>query len=141
MAFERYNNGNSDKTERSSLVVYKDDSFGLTFFLAGVAVRDVLFTGIFCTFSLIADVLTRSGVLPPDPKNPRVVDRKVPGVIVGLTLLLTSNPDLSNQLLANFLGEPLPPADPSARTVQLAIGAFSMITAFLDIRWRDRFDG
>jgi len=104
-------------------------------------VQDFTFTGIFASLSLFADVLVRLGLLPPDSKRPDIVDRKVPGVIAILTLLLN-----------NFFGSTLAASgsssvsstttndDDLAWKVQLAICSFSIVTAFFDIRWRDRFD-
>jgi hypothetical protein len=120
--------------------IYKDDCFGFTSFIAGFAVQDFTFTGIFVSLSLLADVLTRVGLLPPDPKRPEIVDRRVPGAIAILTLGLSFSIDStavdveSSALVVNFSGFNL------AQSVQLVICSFSAITAFGDIRWRDRFD-
>ena len=118
--------------------IYKDDCFGFTTFVAGIAVQDYVFTGIFAALSLIGDILTRVGILPPDPKRPYIVDRKVPGAVALLTLLF-------RYLIADFVFdvETFQSVDfdaDLARNVQLAFCIFSAVTAFLDIRWRDRFD-
>ena len=127
-----------DGAEASKLTIYKDDCFGFTTFVAGFAVQDYLFTGIFVTLSLIGDILTRIEILPPDPKRPYIVDRRVPGAIAVLTLFL-------RYVIADLIldVESLSPGDMDtelARNVQVAFCIFSFITAFLDLRWRDRFD-
>ena len=128
-----------DKAETTSkTTIYKDDCFGFTTFVAGIAVQDYLFTGIFVTLSLIGDILTRIEILPPDPKRTYIVDRRVPGVIAVLTLFL-------RYVIADLIldVESLSPGDMDtelARNVQVAFCIFSFITAFLDLRWRDRFD-
>jgi len=119
--------------------IYKDDCFGFTSFIAGVAVQDFTFAGIFVSLSLLADVLTRVGVLPPDSKRREIVDRKVPGVIAILTLMLNAlvGPMVSSDATSSFSG--IDEMDLGTK-VQLAICSFSIVTAFFDIRWRDRFD-
>jgi hypothetical protein len=129
----------SDGSSTSKFYVYKDDCFGFTTFLGGIAVEDVVFTALFVSLSLGADVLARLKVLPPDPKRASIVDRKVPGVIALLTLTLAflGSGVVSESELMSIEG----PANVKlAREVQLLICSFSAITAFLDIRWRDRFD-
>ena len=80
-------NGNG-REPAPKATIYKDDCFGFTTFVAGIAVQDYVFTGIFTALSLMGDTLTRVGVLPPDPKRPYIVDRKVPGAVAILTLLV-----------------------------------------------------
>lgn len=63
-------NGDGRETAPKT-TIYKDDCFGFTTFVAGIAVQDYVFTGIFAALSLTGDILTRVGVLPPDPKSPR----------------------------------------------------------------------
>ena len=81
------NNGDDAETTKKA-AIYKDDCFGFTTFVAGIAVQDYLFTLIFVALSLFGDVLTRIEILPPDPKKPYIVDRRVPGVVGILTLVL-----------------------------------------------------
>ena len=119
--------------------IYKDDCFGFTTFVAGFAVQDYLFTGIFVALSLLGDILTRVGALPPDPKRPSIVDRRVPGTVALLTLFLRY---VAADWLVDveaFVGDDMD-AIGLARNVQLAFCIFSFVTAFLDVRWRDRFD-
>jgi len=120
--------------------LYNDDSFGLTWFVAGFATKDITFAAVFAGLTIAAAAATRLGVLPMDWKYPKFVDRKVPGVIAALTLLLT--PIASDVLATDFHLDPSAAAgvDPSARSVQLAICSFSMVTAFFDIRWRDTLE-
>lgn len=129
-----------DDTSRSTFFVYKDDCFGFITFLGGIAVQDILFTSLFVSFSLGADFLARLKILPPDSKRASVVDRKVPGLIAILTLVLAS---VGSGILSTenaLLTVQAPPDLGVAREAQLLICSFSAITAFLDIRWRDRFD-
>jgi len=92
----------------------------------------LVYTGTFVVLSLVADILTQLDTLPPDPKRPGIVDRKVPGVIAILTLIIT--------YLYYSLGDGEYNTSELAQKVQLGICSFSAIPAFLDIRWRDRFD-
>lgn len=130
---------NGDDAEATSnTTIYKDDCFGVATFVAGVAVQDYLFTLIFVTLSLFGDVLTRIEILPPDPKRPYNVDRRVPGVVAILTLFLrygivASNVDVESLSTGDMDAD-------LARNVQVSFCIFSFVTAFLDIRWRDRFD-
>jgi hypothetical protein len=129
----------SDGSSTSKFYVYKDDCFGFATFLGGIAMQDVVFMALFVSLSLGADVLARLRVLPPDPKRASIVNRKVPGVIAVLTLTLAciGSGVVSQSELMSIEG----PANVHlAREVQLLICSFSAITAFLDIRWRDRFD-
>jgi hypothetical protein len=125
------------QSKNKPFTVYKDDCFGFTTFLAGIGSRDATFVGIFVVLSLTADFGTRLGWLPPDTKRPSIVDRKVPGAVAGLTLALTP---LLTPFASSILSVDIPEPAPAARTLQLAVCSFSMITAFWDIRWRDRFD-
>jgi hypothetical protein len=127
----------NDSKKMKTFTVYKDDCFGFTTFLAGIGSRDAVFVGIFVVLSLTADFGTRLGWLPADTKRPYIVDRKVPGAVAAITLSLTP---LITPLVAAMGAVEIPEPAPAARTVQLAVCSFSMITAFLDIRWRDRFD-
>lgn len=134
--FASDNGDDADTTSKAA--IYKDDSFGFTTFVAGIAVQDYLFTGIFVTLSLFGDIFTRIGILPPDPKRPYIVDRRVPGVVGILTLFLRytiaeSVVDVPSLLPGDMDAE-------LARTLQYAFCIFSCVTAFLDIRWRDQFD-
>jgi len=128
-------NDDNDK-EVSSRYEYKDDCFGFISFLGGLAMTDVIFTSVFVGLSLMAAVATRQGWLPSDPKRTTIVDRKIPGLVAALTLVLSSQ---LSQLLESSTSS-LPSPDPIAQKVQLAICVFSIVTALLDIRWRDRFD-
>jgi hypothetical protein len=130
-------NNNKTKKEKKVFTVYKDDFFGFTTFLAGIGARDAVFVGIFVVLSLTAGFGTRLGWLPADIKRPYIVDRKVPGAVAGMTLALTP---LLTPLIASSSILDIPEPASAARTLQLAVCSFSMITAFLDIRWRDRFD-
>ena len=82
--------------------------------------------------------LTRIEILPPDPKRPYIIDRRVPGVVAILTLFLRYG------IAASIVDvESLSTGDMDAdlaRNVQVSFCIFSFVTAFLDIRWRDRFD-
>ena len=131
------NDGDGAETT-SKAAIYKDDCFGFTTFVAGIAVQDYLFTLIFVALSLFGDILTRIEILSPDPKRPYIVDRRVPGVVGIVTLFLryaVGDSVVDAQLLSGGdLDAEL------ARTVQVAFCVFSFVTAFLDIRWRDRFD-
>lgn len=138
-------NGNSDINEEKTTVFcqYKDDCFGFLSFLCGVAVGDVVFTTAFVALSLVGALGTRQGLFPPDPKRPSVVDRKIPGVVAALTLVLSS-PEVKDSILP-VIGsivnlDLIPDPDPIASSVQLGVGGFSITTAFWNIRWRDRFD-
>ena len=52
---------NGDDAEATSkTTIYKDDCFGFTTFVAGVAVKDYLFTLIFVTLSLCGDVFNEN---------------------------------------------------------------------------------
>lgn len=108
--------------------------------------QDAVFTSVFVSLSLTADVLARLRLLPPDPKRPTaIVDRKVPGVIALLTLAtstylapIVNNSHNDSGFLHTLFVDP--PDVELARKVQLSICVFSAVTSFLDIRWRDRFD-
>ena len=104
--------------------------------------EDLGFTLVFCALSLLVDLLGRGQVLPPDRKRPSIVDRRVPGVVALVTLLLTYLLGMSSD---NALSLPLPYTEPPnvdlARKVQGSICSFSILTTLIfDIRWRDRFD-
>ena len=99
--------------------------------MAAGATQDVVFGGVFVTLSLTAAFATAKKWLPVDPKRDTIVDRKVPGIVAVLTLAIAS-------LAPTPEGIPTPAEQ--AKTVQSAIVAFSFLTAFLDIRWRDRLD-
>ena len=141
-------NKKGDNNGETVFYQYKDDCFGFLFFLCGVAVGDVVFTGVFVVLSIAAAAATRQKLLPPDTKRPSIVDRKIPAAVAALTLLLSS-PAFSEPLMSAMSGAlsvvmggglDIPDPDPIARPVQLAVGGFSVITWALDIRWRDRFD-
>mmetsp|Transcript_5454 Transcript_5454/g.11960 ORF Transcript_5454/g.11960 Transcript_5454/m.11960 type:complete len:236 (-) Transcript_5454:56-763(-) len=127
-------------TSSSTSTIYKDDCFGFITFIGGIAVQDFTFTGIFASLSLLADVLVRLGFLPPDSKRLDIVDRKVPGVIAILTLLLNNFFGLTLAASGSSSISSTTTDDNLAWKVQLAICSFSIVTAFFDIRWRDRFD-
>lgn len=74
-------NDGDDAETTPKTAIYKDDCFGFTTFVAGIAVQDYLFTLIFVALSLFGDILTRNEILPPDPKRSYIVDRRVPGVM------------------------------------------------------------
>lgn len=121
----------SDSPPPARNYVYKDDCFGFLSFVASGGTRDVVFGSIFVVLSLTASFATAMKWFPVDPKRDTIVDRKVPGAIAALTILLST-------VIPTPEGVPEP--IPEAQMVQLAIGGFSIVTAFLDIRWRDRFD-
>ena len=127
----------SDPTKTTN-TIYKDDCFGFISFPVGIGCQDVVFVGIFVFVSLFSDFLTRLGLLPPDPKRPKIVGRRVPGVVAAITLASTSL--ISSLGVIDNFDIDIPEPSPNARTIEVAICSFSIMTAFLDIRWRDRFD-
>ena len=119
-------------------IIYKDDCFGFITFIAGIAFQDDIFTGIFVLLTLIAAILSKFNILPSDTKRPEIVDRKIPGIIAILTLLLSfgyynNGINENNFIIGDYNFE-------LSQKVQLGFCSFSIITSFLDIRWRDRFD-
>jgi hypothetical protein len=125
---------NNKKDNSTTPIIYKDDCFGFITFIAGIAFQDDIFTGIFVLLTLIAAILSKFNILPSDTKRPEIVDRKIPGVIAILTLLSSFGYhtfDENNFIIGDF---------ELSQKVQLSFCYFSIITSFLDIRWRDRFD-
>lgn len=126
----------------NSGIIYKDDCFGFITFLAGIAVSDYIFAGTFVALSLLADILTGFGVLLADTKRPTIVDRRIPGcvsiIMIALSLVIdyNNNTSPSDGLLSYYEQHDLT----TARMIQFALCSFSIVTAFLDLRWRDRFD-
>uniref|UniRef100_A0A7S2E8S0 Uncharacterized protein n=1 Tax=Ditylum brightwellii TaxID=49249 RepID=A0A7S2E8S0_9STRA len=136
--FSKKNDDSSSSTTTTTTTIYNDDCFGLTSFVAGIGTGDIPFAIVFVTLTAIAALLTQQKLLPPDWKNPEIVDRKVPGVIAALTLLFT--PAVTDALVKSGVLDDVSPSmdvDPIGKYVQIGICSFSMITAFLDIRWRD----
>ena len=137
---------NPSSSSSSNYYEYKDDCFGFLSFGAGAGTGDVVFAGIFVTLSLLAATATRLRLFPPDVKRPTIVDRRYPGGVAAVTWLLTSTPAVNDALRHTasdtFLHSTLMPVpDPNlAKMVQFILCLFSVTTAWLDIRWRDRFD-
>lgn len=146
-------NDNLNVKEDDGYYYYKDDCFGFTTFLAGIAVQDIQFTFLYTSLSLFAGLLTKLCILPPDKKRPSIVSRKVPGIIAVLMLLFiissssistTAAGENNNSITFLSSSSSLFEMDPDdldfARKIQFAICSFSAVTSFLDIRWRDRID-
>ena len=135
---------NEERTA-STLYQYKDDCFGFLSFGAGAGTGDAIFAGTFVVLSLLAATATALKWLPVDPKRSTIVDRRVPGVVALLTLILASPVSPLSSILHTIVESiltnvELPEPASFAESVQLAVGAFSTVTSFADIRWRDRLD-
>lgn len=110
---------------------YSDDCFGLLSLVGGTATMDVVFVGIFVILSAIAATLTSTGSIP--------ANRRVPGVVAGLTLACTLAVSLNSNLLSSsslteMLAYTHTTADinPNALLIEIALCSISIIYSLLD---------